>query len=140
MGNAHLLRSDPFDRCARSERIDCENARKATARNMDKDQNDHERTGAAILLHPSDNVVVCRRNVVAGESLIVEGHTLIAKGDVELGHKIARNAIPAGSPVVKYGMSIGVSTRDILPGEWVHLHNMKSDYIASHTRQSRSGQ
>lgn len=134
-----MLRSDPFDRCARSGRVDSEIAGRAIARNMDNDQNVHERTGAAILLHPSDNVVVCRRNVVAGESLTVEGHTLIASDDVELGHKIARSAIPAGSPVVKYGMSIGVSTRDILPGEWVHLHNMKSDYIASHTRHSRSG-
>jgi (2R)-sulfolactate sulfo-lyase subunit alpha len=38
---------------------------------------------------------------------------------------------------VKYGMSIGSSTLEIQPGDWVHLHNMKSDYIPSHTRDSR---
>ena len=105
---------------------------------MDNDQKYQEQTGAVLLLHPDDNVVVCRHNVVAGELLSIEGHELIVCSDVELGHKIARKAIPSGAPVVKYGISIGISTKDILPGEWVHLHNMKSDYIPSHTRQSRS--
>ena len=109
-----------------------------TARNMENDQKAQEPAGPALLLHPDDNVVVCRRNVLAGESFSIDGHTLIADSDVELGHKIARKPIPVGSAVVRYGMSIGVSTRDILPGEWVHLHNMKSAYIPSHTRQSGS--
>jgi altronate dehydratase small subunit len=28
--------------------------------------------------------------------------------------------------VVKYGIPIGRATRDIAPGEWVHLHNCAS--------------
>ena len=119
-------------------RIDKQSPREETARNMEHHQKTEERTGPTLLLHPDDNVVVCRRNVLAGEAFSIEGQTLIAGSDVELGHKIARRPIPAGSAVVRYGMSIGVSTRDILPGEWVHLHNMKSAYIPSHTRQSGS--
>ena len=94
-------------------------------------------TAAVLLLHPDDNVVVCRRDVQAGESLVIEGEVLTAGAHVALGHKIARRLIQQGAPVIKYGMAIGSSTGEIRPGEWVHLHNMKSNYIASHTRGSR---
>ena len=30
-------------------------------------------------------------------------------------------------------MPIGSATRDIEPGEHVHLHNMKSDYLPTYT-------
>lgn len=96
-----------------------------------------ETPAAALVLHPEDNVMVCRRDVRAGERLVVDGDVLIARSDVALGHKIARRVIHRGAPVVKYGMSIGSSTSEIQPGEWVHLHNMKSDYIPSHTRDTR---
>ena len=33
--------------------------------------------------------------------------------------------------------AIGAATADIEAGDWVHLHNMKSNYISSHTRSSR---
>lgn len=91
----------------------------------------------AIVLHPDDNVAVCRRNVVAGEALPVDGETIVARSDIALGHKIARRFIPQGAEVVKYGMSIGSATAGIAPGEWVHMHNLKSDYISSHTRDSK---
>jgi hypothetical protein len=92
---------------------------------------------AALVLHPEDNVVVCRRDVHAGERLSLDGETMTVPSDVPLGHKIARRPIPFGAPVVKYGMAIGSATTDIQVGEWVHMHNLKSDYIASHTRDSR---
>ena len=92
---------------------------------------------AMILLAPGDNVVVARRNIAAGETVAVDGDTIVARADLPLGHKMARRFIPAGSIVVKYGMEIGSATSDIEPGDWVHLHNMKSNYISSHTRSSR---
>ena len=33
-----------------------------------------------------------------------------------------------GDPVIKYGARIGTATQDIVPGEHVHLHNMRSDF------------
>ena len=96
-----------------------------------------ETPAAALLLHPEDNVVVCRRDVRAGERLVIDSDVLVVRTDVALGHKIARRLIHRGAPVIKYGMSIGSSTSEIQPGDWVHLHNMKSDYIPSHTRDSR---
>jgi hypothetical protein len=96
-----------------------------------------ETAAAVLVLNAEDNVVVCRRDVRAGESLVIDGEVVVARADVTLGHKIARRLIPRGERVVKYGMSIGSSTAEIRPGDWVHLHNMKSDYIPSHTRNAR---
>ena len=90
---------------------------------------------AVILLHPDDNVVVCRRTVTAGEHVVIEGMVdFVAAAGVEIGHKLARWALPSGARVIKYGAPIGSTTAPVSAGEWVHLHNMKSDYISAHTR------
>jgi hypothetical protein len=88
-----------------------------------------------ILLHPDDNVLVCRRTIAAGERIAVEGAPdLEIRRSVELGHKLARYSLPAKSKVIKYGAPIGSMTEDVEAGDWIHLHNMKSDYISAHTR------
>ncbi|HZF16110.1 MAG TPA: UxaA family hydrolase [Steroidobacteraceae bacterium] len=93
-----------------------------------------------ILLHPADNVVVCCRTVRMGERILLEGGVeLIARGDIEIGHKMARVALATFAKVIKYGAPIGSMTQSADAGEWVHLHNMKSDYIGAHTR-STSGE
>jgi D-threo-aldose 1-dehydrogenase len=93
-------------------------------------------TSAVILLHRDDNVVVCRRAVAAGERIVIDGDggELIAASDVELGHKLARVRIAEYAKVIKYGAPIGSMTKAAEAGEWVHLHNMKSDYMSAHTR------
>jgi hypothetical protein len=51
---------------------------------------------------------------------------LAARENIELGHKVALAAIPEGAPIVKFGIAIGIAMRPIEPGEWVHLHNCRS--------------
>ncbi len=92
--------------------------------------------GAVIRLDPRDNVVVCCRAVRAGERLGIEGTELVVEQDVDLGHKLAVVPLDAGNKVLKYGMSIGSMTSSIAAGGWVHMHNMKSDYISAHTRSA----
>ena len=41
-------------------------------------------------------------------------------------HKAAITSIAEGASGIKYGAPIGLATRDIAPGEWVHLHNCRS--------------
>jgi len=94
---------------------------------------------AAIVLAAADNVAVCRRNIAAGEALDLGGEIVVARADVPLGHKMARCAIAPGATIVKYGMPIGSATADIRSGDWVHLHNMQSNYISSHTRAAKAG-
>jgi hypothetical protein len=89
-----------------------------------------------ILLHPTDNVLVCRAPVAAGDRLDIDGQAVLAPTAVEIGHKIARHALAIGDKVLKYGAPIGSMTAAAQAGEHVHLHNMKSDYIASHSREA----
>ena len=94
----------------------------------------------AMLLHPDDNVLVSIAPIVAGERLAVDRADLDAVQDLPVGHKLARRAIALGERILKYGAPIGSATRAIAPGEWIHTHNMKSDYIPSHDRQTVAGE
>jgi D-threo-aldose 1-dehydrogenase len=97
-------------------------------------------TSSVILLHADDNVVVCRRAIAAGERILIEGSgELIARCNIEIGHKVARVALPKFTKVIKYGAAIGSMTEAAEAGDWVHLHNMKSDYIGAHTRAATGG-
>ncbi len=90
-----------------------------------------------ILPHPDDNVLVLSAPV--RDRPRPDGSTagpLTAHLDVEVGHKLARHALAAGDKVLKYGAPIGSMTAPVTAGEHVHMHNMKSDYIASHTRRA----
>ena len=46
------------------------------------------------------------------------------RGDVPYGHKIAVRDILKGELIVKYGEEIGVATKNIARGEYVHVHNL----------------
>lgn len=95
-------------------------------------------TTPAILLHPDDNVLVCCRTVRTGERFRINEHEEIqVLQDTELGHKLARRGLSAGDKVIKYGAPIGSMKAAVLAGGWIHLHNMKSDYISAHTRAAR---
>lgn len=45
-------------------------------------------------------------------------------GAVPYGHKIAVEDIPLGQKIVKYGEVIGMATKNIRRGEYVHVHNL----------------
>ena len=47
-------------------------------------------------------------------------------GDVPYGHKIAVKDIRIGEKIMKYGEEIGIATREIIKGEYVHVHNLDS--------------
>lgn len=89
-----------------------------------------------VLLHPDDNILVLAAPIQAGQRLEIDGQSIVAASDVAVGHKIARRALLVGDKVLKYGAPIGSMIAAAAPGEHVHMHNMKSDYIASHTRQA----
>jgi (2R)-sulfolactate sulfo-lyase subunit alpha len=90
-----------------------------------------------VLLSGKDNVLVCCGKLLAGETICLEGANVTLNVDINVGHKVARNAISKGDKIIKYGAAIGSATQAIAFGEHVHMHNVKSDYIASHTRQNK---
>ena len=86
-----------------------------------------------LLLSPGDNVLVLRAQIEADEMIVVEGVRVRVARRLGLGHKLARGPIRAGDKVRKYGAPIGSASADIATGAEVHLHNLKSDYTATHS-------
>ncbi len=84
----------------------------------------------AFRIHQDDNVATLLQDAEAGPiSITGEGPCeIVMKESISGAHKVAVVPIPSGGTVIKYGWPIGHATRAIAPGEWVHLHNMASNY------------
>ena len=91
---------------------------------------------SALLLHPDDNVLVCRARIAEGDEVLIDGRRVVSAAEIDIGHKIARRDLKAGDKIIKHGAPIGSAVADIRIGAHVHLHNIKSDYIATHTREA----
>lgn len=85
-----------------------------------------------LLLSPGDNVVVLREGLPAGTVLALGGALVRLPDTIDRGHKLACRPIGPGEKVLKYGAPIGSAIRPIAVGEHVHLHNIRSDYTATH--------
>lgn len=91
-----------------------------------------------ILLHPNDNILVCVKHINTGDDLYIDGQTIRSPISIGVGHKVARIDMKAGEKVFRYGAPIGSMTESVAKGHHVHMHNMKSDYIPSHTRSRQN--
>jgi altronate hydrolase len=80
------------------------------------------KTSLTIRLHPNDDVVIARQQLVSGTTPLDENIKI--SGLVPPGHKVATRAISQGEPVKRYNQIIGFAKRAIAPGEHVHLHNL----------------
>ncbi len=84
-----------------------------------------------IRIHPADNVVIARRQLLGGT--VLEGESVTVSGLIPPGHKVATRAIAAGQAVRRYDQIIGTATQDIAPGQHVHTHNLAfSDFERTH--------
>ena len=79
-----------------------------------------------IQIHADDNVAVALEDISGGEAVSVSDQELTAKENIARGHKMALRRIAIGDPVVKYGNPIGIAKEEILPGAWVHVHNVRT--------------
>ena len=72
-----------------------------------------------IRMHARDNVAI-----VANDGGLPAGTTLpsglVLRDRVPQGHKVALVALPADTPVLRYGIPIGYALKDIPAGSWVH--------------------
>jgi len=87
-----------------------------------------------IRLSPDDNIAVAVRGIEPGETVVLDGTPITAAERIPTGHKVAVCRIEPGQKVMKYGAPIGSATRPILPGQYVHTHNLKSDYLPTYER------
>ncbi|HEY2862134.1 MAG TPA: altronate dehydratase family protein [Casimicrobiaceae bacterium] len=80
------------------------------------------KTSLTIRLHPADDVVIARQQLVSGAALLDEHVTI--SGLIPPGHKVATRPIAVGEPLKRYNQIIGFAKRPIAAGEHVHLHNL----------------
>jgi len=93
-----------------------------------------KKNAQVILLHPNDNILVCVAHIYAGDEIFIDGQAVGMLKDIEVGHKLARRPLVVSDKIYRYGAPIGSMTQAARIGEHVHMHNMQSDYIPSHTR------
>lgn len=89
-----------------------------------------------IRINPLDNVVVVREIIEPLYFEQIDEMRVIFEITLGLGHKVAAVPIKYGEKIIKFGVPIGSATMDIDAGAHVHVHNMKSDYIDTYTRDS----
>ena len=81
-----------------------------------------------IRIHPRDDVVIARTQLVGGTRIESEGITVA--GLIPPGHKVATRPIAAGAPVRRYDQIIGSAKQAIAPGQHVHTHNLEFSSFA----------
>lgn len=79
-----------------------------------------------IQIHPTDTVAVALTPLKKGTVIQLDNRTVTLTEDIPQGHKFTLTDISEGSPVIKYGNSIGITTTSVCAGSWIHTHNMKT--------------
>jgi altronate hydrolase len=81
----------------------------------------------AVHLRPQDNVAIVARPIPPDVTIDHAGASLKTTTRIGMGHKLALTPIKKGAAVYKYGQIIGFASKDIAPGDWVHVHNVSAD-------------
>jgi altronate dehydratase small subunit len=86
----------------------------------------------AMRINPKDNTGTTLEEIKAGDTVSltsksgqVEGE-ITAQQAVPFGHKLALTDIGKGEKVFKYGEVMGLATKPINKGDYVHVHNVES--------------
>ena len=81
-----------------------------------------------LVLHQKDNIgLLTTSGGKPGQAVKIPGtkRAVRLKNAVPKGHKIAIKKIQRKDQILKFGQIIGLAKDDILPGEHVHIHNIK---------------
>lgn len=89
----------------------------------------------AIMMETQDNVATALSTISVGDEVEILSskqelvRRIKARDTLPLGHKIALSDINKGGEIRKYGAIIGRASKDIALGEYVHIHNVKSNRL-----------
>ena len=92
----------------------------------------------SIIMDASDDVATVLTDLKAGDQVAADPQgkvNLQLQNDIAFGHKFALHDIAAGDSILKYGLPIGKALEDIEAGEWVHVHNCRSEHFGFHRDQ-----
>ena len=79
-----------------------------------------------IKIHENDNVIVAIKEIAAGDTVSIGDVQVTAKDTIPAGHKMALCDIAQDGDITKYGCRIGNAKEEILAGQWIHTHNVKT--------------
>lgn len=81
-----------------------------------------------LVLNKNDNVGNAIEDITQKQAVFYsvdgESYEIVAEEAIPFGFKIALKNIKKGGPVLKYGEIIGKASKNITPGQLVHVHNM----------------
>jgi altronate dehydratase len=85
----------------------------------------------AMRIGPDDNTATALSDIDAGETISLVSKSgpvgeMTTRQAVPFGHKVAVIDIKKGDKILKYGEVIGLATRPINKGDYVHTHNVES--------------
>jgi altronate hydrolase len=78
-------------------------------------------------INPVDNVAVAIAELPEGETIEVDGKTILVRQTIPAGHKVALSSFAVNDFVVKYGYPIGHAIVTIEEGEWVNEQKIKTN-------------
>ncbi|MGA8153024.1 MAG: UxaA family hydrolase [Terriglobales bacterium] len=84
-------------------------------------------------IHRDDNVLIVVNPIKPGDFDLIDSQEVTFTQNIAIGHKVAARPIKPGEKVYKCGVPIGSAKEAIPAGGHIHLHNLKSDYIATYT-------
>jgi len=76
-------------------------------------------------IHPGDNVWVALQDIPAGADVHCDGVTVTAIRNVEAKHKISAQELQKDSPVIMYGVLVGLANDTIPAGELITTKNIR---------------
>jgi len=84
----------------------------------------HKRSARALRIAADDDVAVAVDDLVAGETVCMDGCDIGLLEPVARGHKFALRDLAENTVVHKYGFPIGRTTAAVARGAWLHTHNL----------------
>ena len=87
----------------------------------------------ALMMNVKDNVATALENLDTGTltQVILPSQEVLKEvapnQAIQFGHKLAIIGIKKGDKVIKYGEVIGNASQEIELGDYVHVHNVKSN-------------
>ena len=80
-----------------------------------------------IKINPVDTVVVCLKSFEKGETILVDGKSIVLNQDTPAGHKELIKDTAEGENIIKYGHPIGHAKQALKEGDWVNENNLRTN-------------
>jgi altronate dehydratase len=82
-----------------------------------------------IIIDAKDNCATAFEEIPQNSNVKLDNKEIIINQAIPFGHKFALRNIDKDDFVMKYGEIIGIATKNIREGDWIHIHNITSYYL-----------